>query len=410
LPFTDGEFDFIRWEELLSSLCRVLCPGGIIEMIEEDIIFPTVLEPADSTMDVDEISVGASSKSSRSAPTSAWKHIFRVNYNPLEATNLNSQQAIHRPELSNPEENRLGVFPESRFGLNVPPTTHSSSHLAHAIEFATDHAVLNWLYSAVWQRRWVNTRPTKIMSALLAMQAELEDVVSSECIEIAKPDPDSKQDNLSPLFYQASSADAEYRRGDAFALQTGPKHSTRRHGGIGIGPSAQHFHTNRLHNATKPVLSRSQSLRDDHNDWSLPLSTRLKPPISDETWLKMDPYAHTVRSSTPAVARHVTHEERDPQALFYSDSDEDERSSEASSVSAPSTPRATSPSETEKGKSQGSPRLSTSGGTSPAGRVGRKDSRRKMKTAMSRAKRAGSITIFSEEICRLQMENLTSFG
>lgn len=53
LPFESGHFDFIRlcclgmgvpedeWQDLLQEVSRVLKPGGIVEIIEEDLIFPS---------------------------------------------------------------------------------------------------------------------------------------------------------------------------------------------------------------------------------------------------------------------------------------------------------------------------------------------------------------------------------
>ncbi|KAL1738518.1 hypothetical protein HDZ31DRAFT_69910, partial [Schizophyllum fasciatum] len=52
LPFDDDEFDHIhvksiargvpenKWQTIFEELNRVLCPGGVVELVEEDIIFP----------------------------------------------------------------------------------------------------------------------------------------------------------------------------------------------------------------------------------------------------------------------------------------------------------------------------------------------------------------------------------
>ncbi|EIW84327.1 hypothetical protein CONPUDRAFT_142657 [Coniophora puteana RWD-64-598 SS2] len=58
LPFSDGKFDLVRlsrmglhiphdeWNDVLEEIARVLTPGGVLEVIEEDLIFPNHSAPA----------------------------------------------------------------------------------------------------------------------------------------------------------------------------------------------------------------------------------------------------------------------------------------------------------------------------------------------------------------------------
>ncbi|PCH42192.1 hypothetical protein WOLCODRAFT_137757 [Wolfiporia cocos MD-104 SS10] len=59
LPFADEEFDFVRicglglaipedeWQYVFEECARISVPGGVIELVEEDLIFPTGVAPQD---------------------------------------------------------------------------------------------------------------------------------------------------------------------------------------------------------------------------------------------------------------------------------------------------------------------------------------------------------------------------
>lgn len=122
LPFDEDEFDYVRvkfiakgvpenkWTSLYEEIHRVLCPGGIMEAMEEDIRFPTLPR---------------------------W---FTT---PLRA-HAKRAEMIHLPDGSSQ--------PSS-------PTPSSSKDLPH------DHALLESLYYSVFEARFVNIRPTAICPA-----------------------------------------------------------------------------------------------------------------------------------------------------------------------------------------------------------------------------------------------------
>ncbi|KAF9654185.1 hypothetical protein BDM02DRAFT_3125103 [Thelephora ganbajun] len=116
LPFDEDEFDYVRVKFIAKGvpenkeIHRVLCPGGIMEAMEEDIRFPTLPK---------------------------W---FTT---PLRA-HAKRTDTVHLPDGSSQ--------PSS-------PIPSSSKHVVH------DHALLESLYYSVFETRFVNIRPTAICPA-----------------------------------------------------------------------------------------------------------------------------------------------------------------------------------------------------------------------------------------------------
>lgn len=123
LPFEDDEFDHVhmhglgrgipenKWGVLFEEVNRVLRPGGVVEVLEHDILFPTL-------------------------PT--W---FTA---PLRARNKRSD-SVHYPNGSHHHIDKL------------PSSTPDTAPLPH------DHALLESLYYAVFENRFINLRPTAIL-------------------------------------------------------------------------------------------------------------------------------------------------------------------------------------------------------------------------------------------------------
>ncbi|CAK5264502.1 unnamed protein product [Mycena citricolor] len=120
LPFEEDEFDLIhvhgialgvpesKWGNLLEEINRVLRPGGVIELVEEDIIFPRLPKWFTS---------------------------------PLRARPRRST-SVHLPSGT-----QRGLFPPSDTQANH---TH-------------DHALLESLFRAVFESRFINLKPTAIL-------------------------------------------------------------------------------------------------------------------------------------------------------------------------------------------------------------------------------------------------------
>ncbi|KAF9245796.1 hypothetical protein BU15DRAFT_85484 [Melanogaster broomeanus] len=123
LPFDDDEFDHVhmhglgqgipenKWGMLFEEVNRVLSPGGVVEVLEHDITFPTL---------------------------PSW---FTA---PLRLRNKRSD-SIHHP---NGSRNRTA---------SPPPASPVLKPLAH------DHALLESLYFGVFQSRFINLHPTAIL-------------------------------------------------------------------------------------------------------------------------------------------------------------------------------------------------------------------------------------------------------
>ncbi|KAL5495125.1 hypothetical protein ACEPAI_587 [Sanghuangporus weigelae] len=128
LPFEDDEFDHVhirgiaravpenKWDNLFGEVSRVLRPGGSVEMIEDDIIFPSL-------------------------PRWYTKALRARDQRP----------SIHRPDGS------------SRRSLPMsPPPTPPRDDAPH------DHILLESLFNLVFETRFINREPTSILPSYFA--------------------------------------------------------------------------------------------------------------------------------------------------------------------------------------------------------------------------------------------------
>lgn len=126
LPFPDSAFhhahiQFIangvpedKWDVLIAEVVRVLRPGGVLEIMEEDIIFPTL---------------------------------------PKRYTALSNEKWQDQPAAVTRES-----CSSSSDSSSVERPAHPSPH---------DHAFLEELYYAVFDRRFINTEPTTLLPLLV---------------------------------------------------------------------------------------------------------------------------------------------------------------------------------------------------------------------------------------------------
>jgi len=130
LPFEDDEFDHVhirsiaravpenKWGYLFEEISRVLRPGGTIEMIEEDIRFPTLPRWYTSALRARERTVSS----------------------------------VHHP---------AGSLRRSAPPLSPPPTPPQ-------FETMHDHALLESLYYSVYETRFINLEPTSVLPSYFA--------------------------------------------------------------------------------------------------------------------------------------------------------------------------------------------------------------------------------------------------
>ncbi|KAG1885491.1 hypothetical protein F4604DRAFT_1726396 [Suillus subluteus] len=145
LPFDDDEFDHVhmhglgrgipenKWGVLFEEVNRVLRPGGVVEVLEHDILFPTL-------------------------PT--W---FTA---PLRARNKRSD-SVHYP---NGSHHHNGKTPSSQ--PDISPLPH-------------DHVLLESLYYAVFENRFINLRPTAILP--IYFTSNFRRVISAPIVHFRMP-------------------------------------------------------------------------------------------------------------------------------------------------------------------------------------------------------------------------------
>ncbi|KAF8440421.1 hypothetical protein L210DRAFT_3479880 [Boletus edulis BED1] len=113
LPFLDGQFDFVRmvrmglhipedeWGYVLAEISRVLSPNGVLEIIEEDLIFPS--QPPLSSVSTGRSSENSSPRSSNTAVsnyTPYTKSDTSIAGNSSKSANLNSLLGSSSSSLS----------------------------------------------------------------------------------------------------------------------------------------------------------------------------------------------------------------------------------------------------------------------------------------------------------------------
>ncbi|KAI9570267.1 hypothetical protein HD554DRAFT_2085025 [Boletus coccyginus] len=145
LPFDDDEFDHVRmndlgrgipenkWGVLLEEVNRVLSPGGVVEVIEHDIIFPTLPN---------------------------W---FTA---PLRVRNKRSESIHHPNGMHHREE-------------TPPPSSVDSRSLPH------DHVLLESLYYGVFENRFINLRPTAILP--IHFTSNFRQVITAPVVRVRMP-------------------------------------------------------------------------------------------------------------------------------------------------------------------------------------------------------------------------------
>ncbi|KAF8973505.1 S-adenosyl-L-methionine-dependent methyltransferase [Flammula alnicola] len=124
LPFDDDEFDHVhiqsiatgvpenKWGVLLEEVCRVLRPGGSVEVIEDDIIFPTL---------------------------------------PRWFTQALRARPLRSTSVRHPDGSRRG---HSTMSSTSSPFSGTSKTPCH------DHALLESLYRSIFENRFINLKPS----------------------------------------------------------------------------------------------------------------------------------------------------------------------------------------------------------------------------------------------------------
>ncbi|CCA70775.1 hypothetical protein PIIN_04710 [Serendipita indica DSM 11827] len=214
LPFETGSFDYVRicrlamgipenkWSQVLEEVYRVLRPGGALEVVEEDIIFP--FRPAPESMASTPPSVSAHGDLDNSSGSSAAGHSVR---SAPHAASGRRPISIMVPKTLNPRmrSRSLGYnnvqIPSVVQSVSTMPTSSGRVSLASQEEFQMiitnsdkmnttlrdprDHTILHRAWEQMLDDRFISANPTSLLSFYLSLH--FSSVHSHEPIQVLAP-------------------------------------------------------------------------------------------------------------------------------------------------------------------------------------------------------------------------------
>ncbi|KAH7924284.1 hypothetical protein BV22DRAFT_1091159 [Leucogyrophana mollusca] len=182
LPFLKGQFDFVRmvrmglhvpedeWQYVLEEIARVLKPEGVLEIIEEDLIFPC--QEADS-QDTSSTRGGSSGRSSNGS-----------SYTAISGSYLKLDSSDKAPSSKN---SSTDVFPtSSSLSLSVTiPDTHSKP------PDPRDHSRLKLAWEEMLDRSFLAPQLLSVLPFYLA--ASFGDIRSHPPLQVVLPQTSSRR-------------------------------------------------------------------------------------------------------------------------------------------------------------------------------------------------------------------------
>ncbi|TDL25799.1 S-adenosyl-L-methionine-dependent methyltransferase [Rickenella mellea] len=156
LPFLDEEFEFVRihdiglgvpedeWQDVIEEVARVLKPGGVLEVMEYDIIFPCADPPIPETP----------------SPPSPSGTITQASQIPEKLKNSNGSDSVRSTASSTPSLKRSG----------------SAQLLSREPENRRDHSALKDAFHRMLTRRFINPNVLSVLPFYL--QTSFKDVQS----------------------------------------------------------------------------------------------------------------------------------------------------------------------------------------------------------------------------------------
>ncbi|KAH7913582.1 hypothetical protein BJ138DRAFT_1145796 [Hygrophoropsis aurantiaca] len=189
LPFLTGQFDFVRmvrmglhvpedeWQYVLEEIARVLQPGGVLEIIEEDLIFPCQ-EP--ETQETESLYGGSSGRCSSKSSNTAIS---------------GSYLKFDSSDKSSSKNNSTDVFATAS-NLSLSATVHSSQILQPPDP--RDHSRLRLAWEEMLDTSFL---APKLLSVLpFYLSASFEEVRSHLPLQVPLPQTSSKpRDPTHPL-------------------------------------------------------------------------------------------------------------------------------------------------------------------------------------------------------------------
>ncbi|KAL5485825.1 hypothetical protein ACEPAI_6867 [Sanghuangporus weigelae] len=169
LPFADAEFDFVRaqsiglgvpedeWQNVIDEIVRVLKPGGSLEIIEEDILFPSPDTPI--------------TKTPRASPTLRG----RMNRSHSRST----QETVHSEEEESGKEHSEDNVPSEK--------ARSMDTISGAQRDQRDHSKLKEAFMQMLTSRFINPQVLTVLPFYL--QAAFQEVQSLPVMRLYLPPP-----------------------------------------------------------------------------------------------------------------------------------------------------------------------------------------------------------------------------
>lgn len=220
LPFNTGSFDFVRmckialgipetkWHQLLEEAVRVLKPGGSLEIIEEDLIFPFRAPSNDGTQSssrstTTSFSINGDTESSGSSGDHSVKTHPPSSRRPLSAVvprNLNPRTRSRSLGASSNNTASSVTYVKSAYGQSPFPhqatewmgmlpslTASEAASLGVSLRDPRDHSILYQAWNRMLDQRFITTKPTSLLAFYLTIH--LESVKSHEPLQIIAPLP-----------------------------------------------------------------------------------------------------------------------------------------------------------------------------------------------------------------------------
>ncbi|EIN09777.1 S-adenosyl-L-methionine-dependent methyltransferase [Punctularia strigosozonata HHB-11173 SS5] len=210
LPFAPNHFDMIRfqgiglgvpedeWPSILEEIHRILKPGGVLEIIEEDLIFPTGPLPASAVV--------LDSPQQLQLPTPHRESSGNLSYRTDASTSNNSLGRSSRSQ-SNASANQGSAVSNGHSTDQLPPyDDRKSSTVGSRRPHPQDHRMLKATWDELLESRFIAPNPLTILP--LYLSATFVDIRSFPLLQVPLP-PNSNTPHLSlPQSASTSSRDS----------------------------------------------------------------------------------------------------------------------------------------------------------------------------------------------------------
>ncbi|KAG5646984.1 hypothetical protein DXG03_001707 [Asterophora parasitica] len=203
LPFSSSHFDFVRifniglgvpedeWQHVFEEVARVMKPGGVIEVIEEDPIFPCAQPPPRTRPRPSPISIDLPLLDSATTSTLSSKSMSTFMSDPWSATlderfELNSPKSTYTLHSFPPPTFPIHqTLPETHPYLTYTPRTGSLSEPSTHAADPRDHSKLEAAWDAMLYSRFIASKPLSVLPFYLS--SSFIDVKANPPLKVVLP-------------------------------------------------------------------------------------------------------------------------------------------------------------------------------------------------------------------------------